>query len=139
MTKKSFTRRRPVIATAVLAAGLTLVGGVAHAQLKSYDSSKPSFWQNPPPDWFLGDETEAQKGLAPPVGPATPTPLAELNDNLKNIKLPPGFKIEVYARASRKRGRWPGATTARSSSAPSARPTSMRSPTRAASARSRRS
>jgi glucose/arabinose dehydrogenase len=97
MTKKSFTRRRPVFATAVLAAGLTLVGGVAHAQLKSYDSSKPSFWQNPPPDWFLGDETEAQKGLAPPVGPATPTPLAELNDNLKRIKLPPGFKIEVYA------------------------------------------
>jgi glucose/arabinose dehydrogenase len=97
MAKKSFTRRRPVIATAVLAAGLTLVGGVAHAQLKSYDSSKPSFWQNPPPDWFLGDETEAQKGLAPPVGPATPTPLAELNDNLKKIKLPPGFKIEVYA------------------------------------------
>ena len=59
--------------------------------------SKPSFWQHPPPDWFLGDETEAQKGLAPPVGPATPTPLAELNDNLKKIKLPPGFKIEVYA------------------------------------------
>jgi hypothetical protein len=48
------------------------------AELKSYDASKPSFWANPPPDWFLGDETEAQKGLAPPSGPATPTPLAEL-------------------------------------------------------------
>ena len=97
MTKKSPSRRRPVIATAIVAASLTLGAGIASAQLKSYDSSKPSFWQNPPPDWFLGDETEAQKGLAPPVGPATPTPLAELNDNLKRIKLPPGFKIEVYA------------------------------------------
>jgi glucose/arabinose dehydrogenase len=65
--------------------------------LKSYDSSKPGFWKNPPPDWFLGDETAAQKGLAPPAGPATPTPLAELEANLKAIKLPPGFKIEVYA------------------------------------------
>jgi len=65
--------------------------------LKSYDSSKPSFWKSPPPDWFLGDETAAQKGLAPPAGPATPTPLAELEANLKNVKLPAGFKIEVYA------------------------------------------
>jgi len=76
--------------------GLTLAVGPASA-LKSYDSSKSSFWKNPPPDWFLGDETEQQKGLAPPAGPATPTSLAELNENLKKIKLPPGFKIEVYA------------------------------------------
>src|SRR6195952_5753927 len=67
------------------------------AEVKSYDSSKPSFWAHPPPDWFLGDETVAQKGLAPPAGPATPTPLAELQDNLKKVTLPPGFKIEVYA------------------------------------------
>src|SRR5215211_6257209 len=32
-----------------------------------------------------------------PSRPATPTPLAELNENLKRIKLPPGFRIEVYA------------------------------------------
>ena len=70
----------------------------AHAaDLKSYDSSKPSFWAHPPPDWFLGDETEAQKGLAPPSGPATPASMSELQDNLKHITLPPGFKIEVYA------------------------------------------
>ncbi|KAA5612838.1 PQQ-dependent sugar dehydrogenase [Rhodovastum atsumiense] len=81
-----------------LAAGLLLAGLSAQAaDLKSYDSSKPSFWANPPPDWFLGDETEAQKGLAPPSGPALPTPLAELQDNLKKVKLPAGFKIEVYA------------------------------------------
>src|SRR4051812_1850743 len=32
--------------------------GVAAAQeLKHYDSTGKNFWQNPPPDWFLGDET----------------------------------------------------------------------------------
>ena len=67
------------------------------ADLKSYDSSKPSFWQKPPADWFLGDETESMKGLAPSVGPATPAPMAELQANLAKVKLPPGFKIEVYA------------------------------------------
>ncbi len=60
----------------VLAAGLTSGKAVAE-DLKHYDSSKPSFWAHPPADWFLGDETEAQKGLAPPSGPATPTPLDE--------------------------------------------------------------
>jgi glucose/arabinose dehydrogenase len=83
-------------ATCSVAFGLGLLGTPAVA-LKSYDASKPSFWKNPPPDWVLGDETEQQKGLAPPAGPATPTSLADLNENLKKIKLPPGFKIEVYA------------------------------------------
>ncbi len=83
-------------ATCSLAFGIGLMGTPANA-LKSYDSTKPSFWKSPPPDWFLGDETEAQKGLAPPAGPATPTSLAELNENIKKVKLPAGFKIEVYA------------------------------------------
>ena len=83
-------------AAGVIALGLGLAVNTASA-LKSYDSSKPSFWKNPPPDWFLGDETEQQKGLAPPAGPATPTSAAELTENLKKIKLPAGFKIEVYA------------------------------------------
>ncbi len=80
----------------MFAASLAL-GSAAAADLKSYNSDNPNFWNHPPADWFLGDETQAQKGLAPPAGPATPTPLAELETNLKNIKLPPGFKIEVYA------------------------------------------
>ena len=80
----------------MFAAALPLAGASA-ADLKSYDSSKPSFWAHPPADWFLGDENEAQKGLAPPAGPATPTPIAELEADLKKIKLPRGFKIEVYA------------------------------------------
>ena len=84
------------VCIAAVATGMGLAGAKA-AELKSYDSSKPSFWKNPPADWFLGDETEAQKGLAPPAGPATPTPLAELEANLKKVTLPPGFKIEVYA------------------------------------------
>ncbi|MEA2773886.1 MAG: hypothetical protein QOD93_6848, partial [Acetobacteraceae bacterium] len=86
-----------VAALPLLFAAALPFGGASAADLKSYDSSKPSFWAHPPPDWFLGDETEAQKGLAPPVGPAIPTTAAELQDNLKKIKLPPGFKIELYA------------------------------------------
>ena len=93
---KSILSYTTVLAPVVVAAALVCSPAKA-ADVKSYDSSKPSFWQHPPPDWFLGDETAAQKGLAPPVGPATPTPLAELQDDLKKIKLPPGFKIEVYA------------------------------------------
>jgi len=80
----------------MLATALPIASAPAQ-ELKHYDSSKPSFWAHPPADWFLGDETAAQKGLAPPTGPATPTPLAELQTNLKKIKLPHGFKIEVYA------------------------------------------
>ena len=87
---------RAAIASAVLLAGLALGAGDA-AELKSYDSSKPSFWQKPPPDWFLGDETEEMRGLAPSVSPATPASRSELEASLKAIKLPPGFKIEVYA------------------------------------------
>ena len=38
--------------------------------LKKYESGTKEFWTHPPDDWFLGDETEAQKGLAPAVGSA---------------------------------------------------------------------
>ncbi len=65
--------------------------------LKSYQSGNKDFWLHPPDDWFLGDETEAQKGLAPPSGPPTGMSDAELADTMKKIKLPKGFKIEVYA------------------------------------------
>jgi glucose/arabinose dehydrogenase len=84
-------------AAAALPLLLATTVGAAAQGLKSYDSSKPSFWAHPPPDWFLGDETEGQKGLAPPSGPATPTPVEELQTDLKKIKLPTGFRIEVWA------------------------------------------
>src|SRR5262245_8172664 len=76
------------------------VAGQATAQqkaLKKYESGTKEFWTNPPPDWFLGDETEAQKGLAPPSGPPTGASETELANIVKKIKLPQGFKIEVYA------------------------------------------
>ncbi len=96
MTTKILARASTALASVTLAALVAMTPSQA-ADLKSYDSTKPSFWQHPPADWFLGDETESMKGLAPSVGPATPTPLAELQANMAKIKLPPGFKIEVYA------------------------------------------
>jgi len=65
--------------------------------LKKYESGTKEFWTHPPDDWFLGDETEAQKGLAPPSGPPTGASDAELAALVKKIKLPAGFKIEVWA------------------------------------------
>lgn len=85
------------IALALAATALALGSMAAHAQLKQYDSTNKKFWENPPPDWFLGDETQAQKGLAPPAGPALPASMEELQKNLQAVKLPKGFKIEVYA------------------------------------------
>ncbi|MGO3930661.1 PQQ-dependent sugar dehydrogenase [Rhodopseudomonas pseudopalustris] len=92
---KSIFRRSVVACAAVLAIGA--LDQAAAQGLKKYDSDKKDFWTNPPPDWFLGDETEAQKGLAPPAGPPTGSSDAELAAMMKKIKLPPGFKIEVYA------------------------------------------
>src|SRR5215813_9265415 len=65
--------------------------------LKKYESGTKEFWTHPPDDWFLGDETEAQKGLAPPSGPPTGSSEQELAALIKKIKLPPGFEIEVWA------------------------------------------
>ena len=81
---------------------ILVVAGVSQASaqqkpLKKYESGTKDFWTNPPPDWFLGDETEAQKGQAPPSGPPTGASDAELAAMMKKIKLPEGFKIEVYA------------------------------------------
>src|ERR1700689_5863297 len=90
-------------------AAITVVAGAGQANaqqtnapaggLHSYQSGTKEFWTHPPDDWFLGDETEAQKGLAPPSGPPTGASAAELAALIKKIKLPPGFKIEVYASA----------------------------------------
>src|SRR3569623_243159 len=91
---------RSVLALAAIA----LLAGVstANAQqdknkpLKKYESGNKEFWTHPPDDWFLGDETEAQKGLAPPSGPPPGASEAELANIVKKVKLPPGFMIEVY-------------------------------------------
>ena len=94
--KSAFNRSVLALAAILVVAG----AGQASAQqkpLKSYQSGNKEFWTHPPDDWFLGDETEAQKGLAPPSGPPTGSSEAELAAMMKKIKLPPGFKIEVYA------------------------------------------
>src|SRR5579859_93653 len=91
---------RSVLALAAI--GLIAGGSYAVAQQKSlhhYESGNKQFWSHPPDDWFLGDETEAQKGLAPPTGPQTGASDAELATLIKKVQatLPKGFKIEVWA------------------------------------------
>ena len=94
--KSVFNRSVFALAAMAIVAG----AGQASAQdkaLHNYQSGNKEFWTHPPDDWFLGDETEAQKGLAPPSGPPTGASDAELASLIKKIKLAPGFKIEVYA------------------------------------------
>ena len=88
-----------VIAVAIAVSGLVLAPGARAEELKSYDSSKKDFWLHPPDDWFMGDETQEQKGthvlntLPPPTGFTDD----EIKATLQKIKLPPGFKIELWA------------------------------------------
>src|SRR6187397_3473305 len=94
--KSAFHRSVLALAAILVVAG----AGQAGAQqkpLKKYESGTKEFWTNPPPDWFLGDETEAQKGQAPPSGPPNGASDAELAKLIPKIKMPAGFKIEVYA------------------------------------------
>jgi glucose/arabinose dehydrogenase len=99
--KSVFHRGVLALATIGLLAGTSVVSAQQQPQndkpLKKYESGNKEFWTHPPDDWFLGDETEAQKGLAPPSGPPTGASEAELADIVKKIKLPDGFKIEVWA------------------------------------------
>jgi glucose/arabinose dehydrogenase len=100
VTNNSNGSNRPSLRRALAITGACAalaMGAAAQAQVKSYDSTKKDFWEHPPADWFLGDETPAQKGLAPPANPALPASLADLEKNLKAVKLPKGFKIDVYA------------------------------------------
>src|SRR5260370_18459441 len=95
--KSAFNRSIFALAAIVAVAGASTV--YAQQKLHSYQSGTKDFWTHPPDDWFLGDETEAQKGLAPPSGPPTGASQAELDAMMKKINLPPRFKIEVYAPA----------------------------------------
>ena len=139
--KSPFHRSVLALAAIGLLAGASYASAQQQSQsprpLKKYESGTKEFWIHPPDDWFLGDETEAQKGLAPPSGPPIGASDTELASLIKKIKLPPGFKIEVWASGVLAARQMAWATRARCSSAPSAWATSMRSPTRTASATSR--
>ena len=80
--KSAFNRSVVACAAIFAIAGIASLGITqASAQqkpLKKYESGTKEFWTHPPDDWFLGDETEAQKGLAPPSGPPTGSSDAEL-------------------------------------------------------------
>ena len=88
-----------IVAAAIAVGGLLFASAARTEDLKSYDSTKKDFWLHPPDDWYMGDETAAQKGthvlntLPPPTGFTDD----EIKATLQNIKLPPGFKIELWA------------------------------------------
>src|SRR6202167_6418894 len=94
---KSVFNRSVFGCAAILAVGGLTQASAQQKPLKRDQVGNKEFLAHPPDDWFLGDETEAQKGLAPPSGPPTGASEAELATMMKKIKLPPGFKIEVYA------------------------------------------
>src|SRR5258705_2880534 len=94
--KPAFNRSILALAAIVVVAGASQANA-QQKSLKKYESGTKEFWTHPPDDWFLGDETEAQKGLAPPNGPPTGSSDAELAAMMKKIKLPAGLKIDVYA------------------------------------------
>ena len=56
--KSAFNRSILALAAILVVAGAGQAGAQQKA-LKKYESGTKEFWTNPPPDWFLGDETEA--------------------------------------------------------------------------------
>ena len=84
--------------------GMALVGTAitspAHADgpLIHYNGNSWNYWQHPPADWYMADETAQQHGERPYPGQPTPTPHDELVKLVKeNIKTLPGFHVEVFA------------------------------------------
>ena len=67
----------------------------AKAQLKHYKLRKKEFWTHPPEDWFLGDETEAQKGLAHRPTRRCLPPRLKSRRISRTSSCPTGFKISV--------------------------------------------
>jgi len=89
-----------VAATAAIAvAGFLLTSGSRADELKHYDPNNKQFWTHPPDDWFMGDETQELKGTnyLKTLPPATGFTKEEIEAKLKDIKLPDGFKIELWA------------------------------------------
>ena len=113
------------------------IGTLAVAGWPAAAQQTPASPEAPPP-WAQGrPETAIGAKLAPIAPPPIPTAADKLP--VAKLKVPKGFKIEVYAAGSRMRARCGKATRARCSSAAASSTRSMPSSTRTASARSRRS
>src|SRR5258708_40319408 len=97
--KSPFHRSVLALAAIGLGAGASLASAQQPSEraLKKYESGTKDFWTHPPDDWFLANETEAQKSLAPPSGPPTGASVAVLATLSKKIKLLTSFTIEVFA------------------------------------------
>ena len=83
-----------------LAIGGSAVFGAARADepLIHYNANTRDYWEHPPADWYMGDENAAQHGERPYPGQPLPTAHDDLVNLVKeNIKLQPGFRIEVLA------------------------------------------
>jgi glucose/arabinose dehydrogenase len=73
-------------------------GARAAEALTHYNGNSKQYWEHPPADWYMADENAEQTGERPYPPQPLPTPYAELVKLVKeNIKLPPGFQIEVWA------------------------------------------
>src|SRR6516165_11268712 len=99
LTKYKASAATLIAATAAVAVVGLLFASAAHTEdLKSYESSNKNFWLHPPDDWFMGDETKEQKGthVANTFPPPTGFTDDEIKATLAQIKLPPGFKIELW-------------------------------------------
>ena len=87
-----------MLAVAIASAALLLATSTHSEELKSYDSSKKDFWLHPPDDWFMGDETQEQKGthvlntLPPPTGFTDD----EIKATLQKVKLPQHAQEPVH-------------------------------------------
>ena len=87
-----------VVGVAGLLGMASTVTARADEPLIKYNGNSRDYWEHPPADWFMGDETAQQHGTHPYPGQPLPTPHDELVGLVKdNIKLLPGFHIEVLA------------------------------------------
>ena len=93
------TRAMFAASAAVAVVASLFASGARAEELKHYDSTNKQFWTHPPDDWFMGDETQELKGTnyLNTLPPATGFTKDEVEAKLKNIKLPPGFKIELLS------------------------------------------
>jgi glucose/arabinose dehydrogenase len=98
---KCYRTATAVTVGAIALSTALLVGSGARSEegpLVKYNGNTWDYWSHPPADWYMGDENEAQRGERPYPGQPTSTPHDELVKLVKeNIKLQPGFHIEVWA------------------------------------------